>query len=212
MRSVLIYASSISTLIPLMVWIYWYKSLRKRGDYFFAFITTSAVVEVVGTILYARHLSNVWLFYPAIVIEFSLLALSIDQLLYSKTPRWILWSMIGAVLAVVCIDYRFVSGELNFFSLSQTVESLFLIGIGVYALSDTLQNPKEIYFQKSPLFWLATAVIVYSVGTIFVFALQNALFQHNRIAAQEVWVIQSLMNIVFNFLLVKFIACLKGPS
>lgn len=200
----IIYLSASTTIIPLSAFILYRRNYFPSP--FFIYTVFAFLIEAIAVYLFYHSQNNMALYYLLTLVEAPLLIGSVNLFLHKQLPRKGIYGLICINTVAVCIDYFFLAGIHKFFSFSQTIESFILIGVSIFGLYDIMKHSTDFFIQKIPQFWLNAGILVYSVSTIFVFAMENFL----RSEGSNLWVIQSVMNMVFNLLLSKSILCLRG--
>ncbi len=107
--------------------------------------------------------------------------------------------LIGVVLFFI-VNIFFIQGPGVYNSFSNTLESFILIYLCLryyHKLIDELPT-QSIY--KNPLFWIATAILIYYSSNFFLFVVNNYLTVGIDGAHQVIWVFHNIINITKNFL------------
>jgi ABC-type multidrug transport system fused ATPase/permease subunit len=151
--------------------------------------------------------NNMIVTYLLTPTEYFFLLAALNHLMVAKFNK--LWWAAGAIIAVMTIvDYILIGKGIYFNSFSRTLSSFLLIIASIVSLFDILNNPPDIYIHRTPLFWLAIAVLSYMAGNLFLFAI-NQVNQIKAILPKDIWLLHTFLQIAFNLLLEKSILCLK---
>lgn len=164
----------------------------------------STVIEIILEVVARVHVSNLWLMYPFLIVEFICLAMVINSLSTRKMPSYVLPLLLIILIGMEAFEMLYVNGFQKFATVSRTTESFMLVLLSLYAFVDILRNEQEIYLQNVPLFWIAVAVMLYSAGNLFVFSTYNIIAPSEK---ANYWMVHSVLNIALNLLLAKFIQC-----
>lgn len=209
------YASTLLGALPFFFVLPYFKQLYNKNKPFVILLLFTAVVEVVALCLALYKANNMWLYSIFTVVEFALLTASLQRMQYQKVPVFIAGTLILLMGAITLADVFFISKLQQYNSFSRIIECLMLICLSLFGFYDLIKNHirQNIHLTISPLFWLALATLMYMAGNLFVFAVTNILAGNNNPAHDNAWVIHSILNLVFNIMLINVVLCLKkAPS
>lgn len=208
------YISTCTGALPFLFALPGLKQLYKQNQPFVLLISITVVVEAVAMILFFNRANNMWLYYSYTVVEFALLTASLQRMQYQKVPVQVTGALVLLVLAVTLADVLYISGLQLYNAFSRSVSCLLLIIISLFAFYDLIKNHSQNNFglSSSALFWLALAILTYMAGNMFVFAVSNFLYTSKHPLYNNVWQIHSVLNIIFNIILVNVVLCLKKPQ
>lgn len=170
---------------------------------------------MIAIFLFYNKANNMWLYYSYTVVEFALLTASLQRMQYQKIPVAFTGILILLMTGATLADALKINGLQQYNSFSRSVECLLLIGLSLFSFYDLIKYhvKQNTHLTASPLFWLALAILVYMAGNLFVFAVTNILSANNDPAYAKAWVIHSVLNILYNIILVNVVLCLKkAPS
>lgn len=200
----LIYFSVYLALLPVVPLLYyWWKEKVLKTDVLIVFFLVNAAVEVVTSTLAWYKIRNIDYQFLYTPLEFLFLSWSSNMLM--KKPRW--WATIGGTAALL-VFYLFNFREVTPLTLShiRTISCLLLVIMGLLALYDVMVFPQKTFIQESALFWLGTAMLLYGAGTLCLFMLRSFAVSRSQLP-REIWTLHSVVNIVYNFMLLKTFLC-----
>ena len=205
----LLFLSAGSILAPLFFYLWGKAYLHPTGKALGVFIFGAFLVELVSFVLAQWHFNNIWLLYLFIPFEFASLAYLVGRHVVNKINPSTPFVFAVGLIVVEMIEVRYAADNFNAGNLTRTVECVMLIVIALYAFYDLMQETREVYLQDIPLFWLAACILLYSAGNIFLFAAGGIeSIRHSS----SLWSIHSILNTLFNLILVRHILCLKPES
>lgn len=202
--------STYSALAPWLCSLIWFRAIRTKNPPLLVLLSITVVVETIASVLYYYKASNIGLYSVFTVVEFALLTASLQRLQYQKVPVAITGTLILVNLACAILDYGYINGPNLYNSFSRIIAGISIIGLSLYAFYDLLRHPlTDKFLGQSALFWLALAILIYTSGNLFMFAVNNLLYTQHHPAHSLTWILHSILNILFNILLTKSVLCLK---
>lgn len=209
------YISTVSAVIPCFAALWFIRDVYAKNRPFVILLIVTFVVEVIAVYLSLHRANNMWLYSSFTVVEFALLTASLQRMQYQKAPVAVTGAFVLLMLAITLADVLYISRMQQYNSFPRILECLLLIALSLFAFYDLIKNhiKQSVHLTISPLFWLALATLVYMAGNLFVFAVTNILSANNDPAYRKAWVIHSILNFVFNIMLLNVVLCLKkAPS
>lgn len=168
------------------------------------------ITEGVGYWLDKQKVNQQFLFYFYTPIEYLFLSnLYASQYTSTRVSRWIRIS--GLLFLGFCIAYA----ANNNFNLRIAAIPLFLIEwmailiLVLYYFYDLYKNDYLSSIKQTPLFWISVGNFFFYSGTFFVMGLIEEIKKYNLELAKEVFVINTILNILmYSFWAIGFL-CLR---
>jgi hypothetical protein len=163
----------------------------------------SAIIELWMALHYIR---NLWVAHISTLIEYIVILSMCYFWKTKKTEKRMI--MIGIVVFIVL----WISSKFTFetFYLHDTYTCIIAktveIIITALVLFDVLGDPNSIVKIDARV-WISSGVIIYSSGTLFLFALQNMMLNTSPELIKSLWPINWILSIVFTLLLARGVWC-----
>ncbi|MDP5172051.1 MAG: hypothetical protein NWR72_17530, partial [Bacteroidia bacterium] len=179
------------------------KSLTRDRQFLFAAICFGIVSEIAMRVAIKIWGNNMPIAHVYCLVEFCLLLSVFYHGSKGLIPKKIYWAgMIGFVLAG--LTDMIVNGSLwKGHSVIRSLESILLIAIALYYFFDLLRHMEILHPEKTFLFWIGVAMLVYFGGNLLVFIYYN---HFQQIASQSAKAKELMLQIVFiNYVLNIFL-------
>jgi len=196
-------AKSIMSIAPFTIFIPLILSIRRIGGsnkvqswlslVIFVYAITEFLFFFTGKHL---HQNNLYLTHIVPVIEFALLVCFFRVTLSEKAIKILIISF--TILSI--LNVLFVENLNEFNTLARAIEALILIIISLMYFYTLLQDLSEQYIERSPLFWIATSILIYFSGSFFIFIYGNYIMPSAKLSL-TFWAIHALFSIIKYILL-----------
>jgi len=137
------------------------------------------------------HQNNLYLTHVFPVIEFALLVCFFRETLSKKAITILIISF--TILSILNVLFFENLNEFN--TLARAVEALLLIIISLMYFYSLLRDLSEKYLEQSPLFWVATSILIYFSGSFFIFIYGNYIMPSAKLSL-TFWAIHALFSIL----------------
>ena len=179
-------------------------AMRVLGLYF----VLSLIVSTLQLVLALNDVHNLWTLYVFSPVQFLLLTLvyylSKDLSISRMLTR--LWLACYVVLFGSSIAW---TGSLaRGYPYFEAGGSLLIVIASCYVLIAIARIEEKSYLAK-PLFWVASANIVYFAGTAVLFALSGALLETSMQTMRIAWASQSVVNVIAIAIYMKGFWCFR---
>jgi hypothetical protein len=195
----MIYASSLSILLPLLYGLYAFNIRNRLFIYLFLYVLFGALTELSGhlSVEYFRTQNNLWLSHIYAPVEFALLASAYyTSFKYTKIRKAIIWSFL--VFFIFCIaDAFFIEGLKEMNSYARVLESSLLIALALLYFYVVFQDLNQLYIDQDPMFVLSSGILVYFAGTTMAFLMFNKALEISDNMARICLSITYILNIFF---------------
>jgi hypothetical protein len=143
--------------------------------------------------------SNIWVFHLITLIEYVMLSYMFS--FWQRVPA-IRRTILGSI-PVFALIWLFAKLSIENFShldnYTMVLSSVLLTGISSYTLLSLLGEETIPALSRTPQFWVATGVLIYYAGNLFMFALPESL---------NYWFIHNLISSLSNLLYLGGFLCL----
>ncbi len=181
------YFSIISSYIPFITGIIFFRALDKNLKILFIFIIVKILTDATATILALHQLNNMWVFHIYTLLEYFFLTYILANWQQVKLSKIILLTSIF-VFAMIWIISKFtIEKFLLFDNYTSALCSTLLTGLSLLTLFQIMQDNLTGIFHDHR-FWVSFAILMYSAGNFFTFAL----------ATIYLWSPHNMINILSN--------------
>ncbi len=144
------------------------------------------------------------IYYFFTIFEFNILLLIFRQALVPFIQnKWFLIAGISFTCFVI-LDMLVLSGFDQFNTYSAAVESLLLISMSLIFFYKTLRDLSIEHLERSSIFWISVAVILYFSSSLFIFLFSNQV-QYSLDALYILWgCTESLISCTISFTVLRY--------
>jgi len=198
---VLRWASSISVLVPLFIYLARSKGASRRVHIIGALLFVSAACDLIGFILYREHQSTVILFNAYYAILFLLLTWFYYEILFIKDRRVMLWIGLAIYLQSYVLITFFVQSFFEYQTLMWVITAIIMIIYGIaYFIYSLSSLPTSSVFSYT-FVWINSGVLIYFCMNLFLFILGNhVLTKLDSEMSLLIWSFHNVNNIIKNIL------------
>ncbi len=156
------------------------------------------------------HIRNLWVSQIFTLIEYVLILSTCYLWKSKKADKRIL--MIGMIVFIVLwIVSKFTFEPLyRDDTYTSAVSKIIQIIVAALVLFDVLQDT-DVELKTDARLWVSSGVIIYSSGTLFLFALFNMMLETSSELIRTLWPINWILSIVFTLLLARGVWCRATP-
>lgn len=181
----------------LFIGLFRFNKLSSIQRILFWLILATAITETVSEILWRREMNNFPVFHVYAIIEFSLLFTIFFKVLWPNFPRKILYWVLIAFVGFALLNIVFWQDLLTANSNVTTLSSIVLVVLSLVYFYQTLKDTKLIHLEKSIMFWVSTAVLIYFSSTLVLFTFGNLLVSESISDTMSIWVVHVCFNIFY---------------
>ncbi len=116
---------------------------------------------------------------------------------YNKNTRIASWSIYAAVIFIISliIDQTIMkNGKYWFFSISYTVGNILLLVLIIRFFVDLVLSENVLHFKKMQMFWVCLGLLIFYLGSLPFFGLNNTLRQNHPSLYSYYWYVQMGLN------------------
>lgn len=197
---ILWFFSVFSILAPVLAGAISFKKHQPGSRIIFILVLIAAVPQLLSFYSSSSNIDFTISYNLYTVLEFFLLFLFFYAVL-NKKP-WKTWMHFTAILYALVMTIFFVTGGLTqrfFYELVALANLLYLFWMLFYIYKQ-FYLPDDYYHVRHSFFWFFLALMIYAPTTMVPFALYKYLRQNPNSLLQNLWMIQSICNILLYFL------------
>ncbi len=191
--------------------IFWKKIRHSHWRYFPIYLGIIFLTEMAATYaVYVQHNvrlnKNIYRFF-GLPFEFLYLFWLFHQYFRGRQAVWWTSIIIGTYLTAILIDLAYVGGVTLFFdSLSYTIGNILLL-ILLLRFFIKFSNSNEILtYKSSMMFWVCLGLIVFYLGSLPFYGLQNTLNKRYPSLFRAYWHAQYILAcVMYGFFIVAFL-------
>ncbi|MCW3083960.1 MAG: hypothetical protein JWP12_1326 [Bacteroidetes bacterium] len=193
--------STIVSFLPPLIGLVFLRNMRGYLVPVLILALCGLLTDGINYALMQNGVSNLPLFHFYTLLEFTLM--SVMYFVFYKQyvkKNYLFLFMIPAFYIVGYVDYL-LHGLNCIDSLSASIESVILT---IYALISFLIIMNKLIFKdllSAPFFWVNSAILLYFLGNLLIFAFCTYATESERVNTQAVWALHSILNIIFNLLI-----------
>lgn len=198
----LLIISSLSVYIPLIAFLI---GANRGMDTFKRliglYVTVGALIEITMSVLFTSDIrfNNMPILHAFTVFEFGLFCWILGkQIGFSSKTRSIL---IAGFVAVEIILDIWVQTLFEINSIIRAIEAVILITLVIIYFKQIMQRMEVPHLEKTPQFWVFTAILLYFSGSLVIFAFSNYMHLIDPNLNLHIWTIHAVPNIILNLLL-----------
>jgi hypothetical protein len=210
MRLLLI--SSLTVIIPLTLGALGWKRLDKGLRYFVILLLLVLLTELTAFGLGAFKIRNLHIYNIFTGAEYLFLILMFTSWLDSRILNRILLGSIPIFLVIwVAANYAFETSPEQFYTLFLSIESVLFVFLSVLVLVKEMRD-SSVLLVDNPVFWIASGVLVYFAGNLFVFTLMGTIIENTDIKPHSIYLIHTVLNFTKNVLFSIGFLATGGPK
>jgi len=169
------------------------------------FLIIFFVVNIGGLILMKRHINNLVIYHFFTPVEYCFYSIIFYRYFGDKKIKSaILFSII--IFTVFCFLNTFFLQSLDINNSNAIIgESILIITWCLFFFREKISEPDNIDPKNEPLFWIATGVLFYFLGNVFIEGLLNYLIKKEIAIARTLYKISYIFSyILFCFICIVF--------
>ena len=191
-------AKSIMSIAPFAIFVPLAFSIRRirQGSDVQRWLSIVIIVYAIAEFLFfftGKHLhqNNLYLTHIVPVVEFALLIWFFRVILSEKIIKTLI--VLFTILSI--FNVLFLESLTEFNTIARAVEALILIIVSLMYFYRLLRDLNEQYLERSPLFWIATSILIYFSGSFFIFIYGNYIMPSAKLSL-TFWAIHALFSIL----------------
>jgi hypothetical protein len=207
---VLFYAVTVIQGIVVLVGGFRYRSLPhplRLLAWLLLFIFMWSIIEWI----FASHgINNLWMSHISTVVEFVTVTLIFSSWLKFRYSHQMLFALlIGFVILWVISKFTFEPFT-RLDGLTAVLSKILQITLSVLLLIKLVkESDSEVVWTQDPRLWVAIGIILYSAGSLFLFALFNKMLQISPVYLMMTWSLNWIFLIISNLLFARAFLCKK---
>ncbi|MEM6767609.1 MAG: hypothetical protein AAF655_21910 [Bacteroidota bacterium] len=198
----IIFVSSFSTIIPIVVGLINRKQLDKERWWLMGLLFFALIIQSYSYGLFLQKSNNLFLLHFYIPVEFIILLLIYSIWFDSKRTKTSFLIFGGLFLSLSVINSLFFQPLEGFNSYAATSAYIIFILLSIAYFIKLLRDLNVeteavgISLEKNPRFWINTGILIYFSSSLLIYAVSNTLLKENPEMTQVFWGVHSLFNIL----------------
>lgn len=188
---------------PLVIGLIQFKTLSIERKYLLAIVFIGGVTEICMRVAAKLWHNNMPLVHLYTLLEFCFLLTVFYRGKPGLIPKNVYMILLGSFSVLAIGNVVFYQGFLQGNSLVRTTESIILICIALYYFYNLLQQLDSLHPERTFLFWVSVALLIYFGGNLLIFIYFNKIqiigSQSRR--AKELMLQIGLINYLLNIFL-----------
>lgn len=178
-----------------------FRKLGPTQRYLLALTLLALLMEAVTRTLWHYELSNLFLAPVDAVIEFVLLALIYRRELQPLPISRLIPLLVAGFVLGSALSYSPQFDNPQFSPVQHFIESLLVLAfVGFYFHREVNRKVFTRRLEREPIFWVSTGLLLYFLGSIFIFLTSNYVLARSKELSMRVWAIHALLYIFLNVL------------
>ena len=193
---IFIVSSIFPCLFPVTVSLGQFKRLTAISTWLVWLSVITFFLSALSLGLWFRSENNLFIGHFHVIIQ-TMILLKISHIVFrgEGIEKWvsrIIWLFAASSVGVII----FFEPLLGFNAINRLISALLMVSISLYYFYKALSQTAEEKFEKRPMFWLNSAVLIYYFCTQSLFVFTNYIMD-NKILAIPVWVLHSILFWIF---------------
>ncbi|MEX2116122.1 MAG: hypothetical protein WEB37_04490 [Bacteroidota bacterium] len=201
------YVHILTFFVPVVVAARRYKDLGSTLRLLSLLCLIAAANSVIGFALGRFGINNQPLANCFVVVEFVMVGLIFRSAVRSRALKLLFAASVIVFPAVWVLHQGLFADLFRMNTEMAVVSKALLVLLAVAAMGQMLSGDPQIPFGTQPVFWIATAVLLYSTGTFVVFGLGNYFLETNKDLFVAAWHMNWALIISSNLLFTKALLC-----
>jgi hypothetical protein len=202
--------SAISIVLPVMVSLLLKSRKESYVKPLLFFVYASLLFEIFFLYTASQKIKNVQWSHLYTLVEFITLAMFFFYILSDEANRKRLLVLFALYTLYLAVNPFLIEDINNFNPIARSINSFFFIILSLLYMykiyqSETIEMP-----EKSPVFWIVTALLFYFSVSFFTFLLSHTLLKYSPDTIATSWFFHSMSNIIKNLLITWGLWLLKN--
>lgn len=195
-ENLFIYTAIFSELLPILIYIFFFKSTRKEKPLKILFIYSLCffICELIDNININNRTNKIYFYSFITLFEYTLFNLFIFILTKNKNIKKIILFFIAAFIAFQAI-FTYFTPIVLIDSVSIGIETILILFFSFYFLYEQINKPETVFLYNTYHFWIITGFIIYFSGSFFVYLFASYIPQKEL---RIFWLIINIFSILKN--------------
>ncbi len=193
-------ASAFSVLVPVVAGIIRYQRLDKALKVFAWFIFLSLLFDAAFVYTANRGINNLVLSSLFRIIQYAAFSMLFYYSFRSRIIRKGIMAILICFLFFSVVNLLFLQGASQFNTWTQGISCILLILFVLLFFFELFKAGKVKRLERYPLFWVASAALLYFAGSMFLFIFSNLVLAVSNEALDGLYSIHSVINMVANII------------
>jgi hypothetical protein len=169
----------------------------------FAFIMT-----IIEWILASQSINTLWAAHISTIVEFVIVLIIFSFWMRHDLSRLVLFGCLIGFIIFWIISKLLFEPFSQFDGWTAAVSKIIQITFSSILFVEVIKD-SDIDWTKDPRFWVAAGIIIYSAGSLFLFALFNKMLLISPDRLKFVWSLNWIFSIISNLLFARAFLCKK---
>ena len=191
---------SLSAILPATIGVFRSRSLDNKLRLLLFYCSIIAIKEIVSVFLAQNGYRNLEVYNISNIVDSIPLFLIYYLEFSNKTLKKTIIIFIAIPTLFSIYNIISLQGYEVFNTYSISIVNLFKILATLLYFYNILKKAENLNLIKTPLFWISSGLLIYSVGTFLIFSLYDVHLQFPTGVRRLVWSINSLLYIFLNII------------
>lgn len=156
--------------------------------------------QIIGNALWYFQINNLPLLHIYPLIELAILAVLYQRTLRTWYHPYVIPLLTALMIGFSVFNSVFIQSIFVFSSNSITLVSGVLIIYSISYFVKLLRDPPVDFLDRSPMFWINCAILIYFSGSFMIFMYSNYMLPKSKDTQMVIWGIHAILNMVRFFL------------
>jgi len=185
-----------------------YRSLPRPLRLLEYLLVFSFVMTIIERILASHYINNLWAAHISTIVEFVIVLNIFSFWMKQHLKRLVLFGCLIGFIILWIISKLLFEPFSQFDGWTAAISKIIQITFSSILFVEVIKD-SDIDWTKDPRFWVTTGVIIYSAGSLFLFALFNKMLQISPVYLMMMWSLNWILAIIANLLFARSFLCKK---
>lgn len=200
LSNILKHVSTWIAILPLTIGLFFFKKAAKPIQWLIYYLICVVLTEVASKMFEIWYSNDSPVYHVFTVIQLAAFFIIYQIALKGKMSKKVTWISIGTFTLLAILSELFLQDLWKFNSYISALECLLVILLPLYYFYSIIQELKIKHLEKTPMFWISVATLVYFSTGFFIFLTHNY-FVAIGANTTNIWTLHSIFNIITNILL-----------
>lgn len=186
--------STLSILLPLLSSVIVYKRMNKTLKRLSIFILFSTITETLTIIYFENVWNNIWISHLYTFLQVPLLTWIYSSFIVGVRRKVMVFSCVLFLMFSI-INLIFWEDLTDFNSNQRYFAAVVILMFCFFYFVEVFIEAKIVRIELEHLFWMSSAILIYTAGTLFLFILREELIEA---LDDDYWNLNCILNIILN--------------
>jgi len=174
-------------------------------EYLLIFVFVMTVIELI---LSGYFINNLWAVHISTIVECVVVSIIFSLWIKRSLLRSALFGSVAGFIIIWIIGKFSFEPFTQFDGWTSTISKIIQITFSAILFVEVVRE-SDIDWTKDPRFWVTAGVIIYSAGSLFIFALFNKMLQISAEYLMMIWSLNWVLMIISNLFFARAFLCKK---